>query len=357
MKRRLVNRVRKRLKKGAATSSAQVGDQYPATPGALEVKMLQEKVNHLAVEVFHLTTELDEVRHLLSTLVAGAVVPASQSSSTPATAIPESAFSELPAGIGLESFPSERAAPEHSKTRVHEASAPAAAVPGRPTNSPRVVTQKAPPRSARRARVLHATKVTGLAALLIAGLGKAGDPIASMSDNPSSTVPSAAESALGTPEQHTERPLAFQVDDDSGTRPKPASPPTRLTPATQVTPDVAPAVKQRIEPRTPRLSVSRVGVGTGVVGREVVGRSDTFRVGAAVVFWTHVRGGRRGDTIYHRWFHNGTLVADVVLPVDSPSWRTQSRYLLAAGAEGDWAVELRDGQNNLLATQTFHCEG
>ena len=96
MKRGIVTRVRKQMKTAAASSSAHLDHEYPAAVSALEVKRLQERVNHLAVEVFHLTTELDEVRHLLSTLVAEAAVPPSQPSPPAAATIPEGRFPSYP---------------------------------------------------------------------------------------------------------------------------------------------------------------------------------------------------------------------------------------------------------------------
>lgn len=106
-----------------------------------------------------------------------------------------------------------------------------------------------------------------------------------------------------------------------------------------------------------RLSVARSGIGSEVIERELLGRSGTFGVGAAVTFWTHVVGGRRGDTIRHVWFHDGREVVAIALPVGSPSWRTQSRHSLAAGSEGEWVVESRDSEGRLLARQQFQCEG
>jgi hypothetical protein len=49
-----------------------------------------------------------------------------------------------------------------------------------------------------------------------------------------------------------------------------------------------------------RLLVTRSGLGTDVVDQQLVGRSDTFAVGTRVAFWTHVTGGRLGDTVRHR---------------------------------------------------------
>jgi cytoskeletal protein RodZ len=105
----------------------------------------------------------------------------------------------------------------------------------------------------------------------------------------------------------------------------------------------------------PRLLVTRSGVGTDVVNQQLVGRSDTFAVGTRVAFWTQVTGGRPGDTVRHVWSHHGKAAGAVDLPVRGSSWRTQSRRLLAAGAEGDWVVEARDPEGRVLARHEFRC--
>jgi cytoskeletal protein RodZ len=104
-----------------------------------------------------------------------------------------------------------------------------------------------------------------------------------------------------------------------------------------------------------RLSVTRSGVGTDVADQQLVGRSDMFAVGMRVAFWTHVTGGRPGDTVRHVWSHDGRTASAVDLPIGSPSWRTQSRRTLAAGAEGRWVVEARDPEGRVLARHEFHC--
>jgi cytoskeletal protein RodZ len=101
------------------------------------------------------------------------------------------------------------------------------------------------------------------------------------------------------------------------------------------------------------ISVSDSGVGTDVVDRELVGRSETFAVGTRVVFWTLVIGGRPGDTVRHAWFHRGRSVATVTLPVASASWRTHSQRMLGPGADGEWAVEAQDEHGRVLARHAF----
>jgi cytoskeletal protein RodZ len=105
----------------------------------------------------------------------------------------------------------------------------------------------------------------------------------------------------------------------------------------------------------PHLLVTGSGVGTDVVDQQLVGRSDTFAVGTRVAFWTQVTGGRPGDTIRHVWSHHGRTEGAVDLRVGGRSWRTQSRRMLAGGAEGAWVVEARDPKGRVLARQEFRC--
>jgi len=105
----------------------------------------------------------------------------------------------------------------------------------------------------------------------------------------------------------------------------------------------------------PRLLVTASAVGTDVVDQQLVGRSSTFAVGTRVAFWTHVTGGRSGDTVRHVWSHEGRTAGAVDLPVESSSWRTQSRRTLVAGAQGDWVVEARDMEGHVLARHEFRC--
>lgn len=101
------------------------------------------------------------------------------------------------------------------------------------------------------------------------------------------------------------------------------------------------------------ISVNDSGVGTDVVGRELVGRSETFAAGARIVFWTLVTGGQAGDTIRHTWFHRGRTVATVKLPVSGSTWRTHSQRMLAPGTDGEWVVEAQDDGGRVLARHAF----
>ena len=103
------------------------------------------------------------------------------------------------------------------------------------------------------------------------------------------------------------------------------------------------------------LSVEDFGVGTNVVDRRLVGRGDRFREGTVVWFWTRVLGGRPGDKIRHVWLHAGRSVAVAELDVNGANWRTQSRRPLPEGSTGDWTVEARDPEGNVIASAAFTC--
>lgn len=102
---------------------------------------------------------------------------------------------------------------------------------------------------------------------------------------------------------------------------------------------------------TSHLTLAGSGVGTNVADRRLVGESDRFAAGSRVVFWTHIRGGRAGDTIDHVWFRQGALVGAASLPVGSDDWRTQS--LRQLDPPGAWAVEARDAEGHVLARHEF----
>lgn len=115
-------------------------------------------------------------------------------------------------------------------------------------------------------------------------------------------------------------------------------------------PESAPAAGQP-ETGSAHLTVSGSGVGTAIIDRQLVGQSDRFAVGSRVVFWTHVVGGRAGDTIDHVWLRDGSVVGAASLNVGSPDWRTQSRRVLDPA--GQWVVEARDADGRVLARHQF----
>lgn len=165
---------------------------------------------------------------------------------------------------------------------------------------------------------------------------------------PSSGAGTGSRTAPAGPQDTTRDAPARPVRDDQGRR---AVSMSGSSAAHAPLSDAVPAARTS---STSHLSLAGSGVGTNIADRQLVGKSDRFAAGSRVVFWTHVRGGRAGDTIDHVWFRDGALVGATSLPVGSEDWRTQSRRRL--DPPGAWAVEARDAEGHVLARHEFETQ-
>ena len=197
-----------------------------------------------------------------------------------------------------------------------------------------------------RGTVARVSGVAGLTIMLLVGLVWVGKRYVALSNETAPVLPS-ARVVSG----------ARRTLDPNAARPEPAGLELVTAGLREVfRSPLAPEVPAADDARPPRLSVARSGVGTDVVDRELVGRSETFAVCTRIAFWTHVTGGRSGEMVRHVWFHENRTVGVAELVVGGPSWRTHSRRTLAPGAEGDWIVEVRDVEGRVMARQEFRCE-
>ena len=71
-----------------------------------------------------------------------------------------------------------------------------------------------------------------------------------------------------------------------------------------------------------------------------------------VFFYTDLRG-LAGQTIHHRWIHDGEVVADVAFEVRGPRWRVWSSKDLLPDWIGDWTVEIVAADDEVIAAETF----
>ena len=81
-------------------------------------------------------------------------------------------------------------------------------------------------------------------------------------------------------------------------------------------------------------------------------RVDNSVAPGSLVLYTRIRSAR-ADTVVHRWYHGGTLRQSVRLAIGantSEGYRTYSRQTVKPG---DWRVEVRSGDGNLLDEQRF----
>lgn len=103
------------------------------------------------------------------------------------------------------------------------------------------------------------------------------------------------------------------------------------------------------------MRVTESGVGAGVVDRELQDRAEEFPEETEVWFWTRVEGGAEGDRLVHVWLRGGEEVHSHELSVGASHWRTWSSKKLHAGSVGDWTVEARNADGEVLASQSFRC--
>lgn len=102
------------------------------------------------------------------------------------------------------------------------------------------------------------------------------------------------------------------------------------------------------------ITSARAQFTTAVNAREPA--DDLAEASAASVtkiyFFTELRD-LDGQTVTHRWTHNGATMSEVSLKVDSARWRVWSSKELLPGWTGTWTVAVVDGGGNVLTEKSF----
>lgn len=110
------------------------------------------------------------------------------------------------------------------------------------------------------------------------------------------------------------------------------------------------------EPNVPASQfIRRAILTTQIVNREPTDNYNSKAVPEdvnKVYFFTEVLD-KSGESVTHRWFLNGKLIAEVMLDIGSDRWRTYSSKILIPALSGTWEVEVVDQQDRLLATTSF----
>ena len=89
------------------------------------------------------------------------------------------------------------------------------------------------------------------------------------------------------------------------------------------------------------LSVESAAIATNIVDHTPTGVGDSFAYNTEKLYcFSKIRGGNKGDSIEHRWYHGNRLMATVPLKVGSQSWRTFSSKRIIRVWQGDWRVEI-----------------
>jgi hypothetical protein len=134
----------------------------------------------------------------------------------------------------------------------------------------------------------------------------------------------------------------------------------QLETARATQPSIAPKVKRDISPDR----VVRAQFTTGIEEQEPINRIDTVfsmdgevysadgRALNALYYFTELNG-MRGETVLHRWEHDGETFAQTSFNVGGDPWSVYSRQDLPPATGGDWRVVVTDAQGNILRTDDF----
>lgn len=124
--------------------------------------------------------------------------------------------------------------------------------------------------------------------------------------------------------------------------------------ATQQTEDAM--AQQQTGETEAEAEAARAQFTSNVQDREPVDEVSEYEVtGEPLYFFTEIENGA-GQTITHRWLHEGEVQAEVPLEVGSDSWRTWSSKELTPELEGEWTVEVVDAQGNTLTEESITVE-
>ncbi len=100
-------------------------------------------------------------------------------------------------------------------------------------------------------------------------------------------------------------------------------------------------------------TVARATLTTGVVNREPIDRISTIASDKSRVYYFTELQGMAGQSITHRWEHNGKVVSEVKLDVGGPHWRAYSSKTLDPSLIGDWKVSVIDANGSTVSANTF----
>jgi hypothetical protein len=140
--------------------------------------------------------------------------------------------------------------------------------------------------------------------------------------------------------------LAFATGAAHAADPVPSST-TPAAPAAQPAPAAAPAATAQAG------TVARAQFTSDVRDREPTDNLNTLANDQTrIYFFTELKD-LSGQTVTHRWEHNGKVMAEVPIEVGSARWRAFSSKTLDPSWTGEWKVSVVDQSGGTLSASTF----
>lgn len=116
--------------------------------------------------------------------------------------------------------------------------------------------------------------------------------------------------------------------------------------------DLQPLMAQDANEAT--VSVEDAAICQQVVDRVPMGKGDVFSPDVPELYcFTRIVGAVVDTEVTHNWYFKGNLMASVVLPVGSASWRTWSKKEMAPELTGEWMVEILSKEGEPLESIIF----
>lgn len=99
--------------------------------------------------------------------------------------------------------------------------------------------------------------------------------------------------------------------------------------------------------------VARGQFTTAIVDREPADQVSSVASDVGTVyFFTELRD-FDGQTVVHRWSHDGEVMAEVTFDVGGPRWRVWSSKNLVADWTGNWKVDVVAADGSVVASQSL----
>jgi len=99
--------------------------------------------------------------------------------------------------------------------------------------------------------------------------------------------------------------------------------------------------------------ISRATFTTAIDNREPTDEVSTLSTDTSKVFYFSEIKGLKGQTLTHRWEHNGEVQANVSFNVGGNRWRVWSSKNLQPEMSGQWQVMIVDDAGNVLSQNSF----
>ncbi len=100
-------------------------------------------------------------------------------------------------------------------------------------------------------------------------------------------------------------------------------------------------------------SASRTGFTSAINDREPVDSLSSLSNEHRQVYFFSELHGLNGQSVIHRWQHNGQVMAEIKFEVGANRWRVWSSKNLLPEWTGEWRVSVIDGAGNTLGESTL----